>query len=112
MNDPTLVLPTLHYRGRSFHADSGWDCRVDDVSEFHTYAVEWFPAVIRFLVDGEVCFARSWRPSPPQVAPQPFDRPFSMILNMGVGTASGTNPVTAETPLPATFTVDYVKAWR
>ena len=94
------------------HADSGWDCRVDDVSEFHTYAVEWYPATIRFFIDGQQCFARTWRPAPPQVAPQPFDRPFGLILNMGVGTAGGTNPVSAETPLPAAYTVDYAKAWR
>ena len=35
-----------------------------------------------------------------------------MILNMGVGTAGGTNMVTSETRLPAMFTVDYAKAWR
>ncbi|MEZ0581095.1 family 16 glycosylhydrolase [Nocardioides sp. MH1] len=111
-NDPTLLLPTLHYRGRSFHADSGWHCRVDDPSEFHTYAVEWFPAVIRFAIDGTVCYTRTWRPTPPQALPQPFDKPFGMILNMGVGTVGGTNPVSGTTPLPATLTVDYAKAWR
>jgi len=28
------------------------------------------------------------------------------------GTASGVNTVSYATPLPATYTVDYVKAWR
>ncbi len=45
-------------------------------------------------------------------APQPFDQPFGIILNMGVGTADGSNQVTADTQLPATMRVDYVKAWR
>ncbi|KAA1420798.1 glycoside hydrolase family 16 protein [Nocardioides humilatus] len=111
-NDPTLVLPTLHYNGRNPHADSGWGCRVDDVTEFHTYAAEWFESVIRFLIDGQICFVRRWLPTAPQVAPQPFDKPFSLILNMGVGTATGTNAVSPATPLPAAFTVDYVKAWQ
>lgn len=111
-SDPTLVLPSLHYDGRVGAVDSGWGCRVADASAFHVYAVEWSPTGIRVLVDGEECFARSPQPDPPLVAPQPFDRPFSMILLMGVGTTRGTNPVTAATALPATFTVDYAKAWR
>ena len=111
-NDPSLVLPTLHYNGRSFHADSGWNCRVATVSKFHTYAVEWYPTGMRFFIDGSMCFARKWAPAAPQVAPQPFDHPFGMILSMGVGTATGSNVVSPETPLPANFTIDYAKAWR
>jgi len=111
-NEPTLVLPSLHFNGRDPRADSGWQCRVTDAGSYHTYAAEWSPTEIRFLIDGSVCFERSWTPTVPQVAPQPFDHPFSMILLMGVGTAAGTNPVSTATTLPATFTVDYAKAWR
>ena len=111
-SDPGIVLPTLHYNGRNFHADSGWNCRVADVSSFHTYAVEWYPSGMRFFIDGTMCFGRKWRPALPQVAPQPFDHPFGMILNMGVGTAAGSNVVSSETPLPATFIVDYARAWK
>jgi len=111
-NDPTLVLPTLHYDGSSFHADSGWKCRVADVSTFHTYTVEWYPTTMRFFIDGTMCYGRKWAPEHPLVAPQPFDHPFSMILNMGVGTPTGTNLVSSATELPATFVVDYAKAWR
>ena len=111
-NDPTLVLPSLHYDDRTFYGDSGWHCRVTNVSMFHTYAVEWAPTSMRFFIDGRACFERRWTPAPPLVAPQPFDHPFGIILNMGVGIIGGTNPVTSETRLPATFTVDYVKAWH
>jgi beta-glucanase (GH16 family) len=110
--DATRLLPTLHYNGRDPDADSGWDCRVADPTTFHTYTVEWLRTVMRFSIDGAVCFARSWTPDSPQVAPQPFDQPFSMILNMGVGPASGTNKVSWRTPFPATLVVDYAKAWR
>jgi hypothetical protein len=73
--------------------------------------MEWYPDVIRFFIDGAMCFERSWTPDG-LLAPQPFDQPFSMILNMGVGTLSGTNPVSADTPLPSTYVVDYAKVWR
>lgn len=111
-SDPQTVLPTLHYNGRNFHADSGWNCKVANVSTFHTYAVEWYPTGMRFFIDGSKCYERKWRPAAPQVAPQPFDHPFGMILNMGVGTAAGTNVVSEATPLPATFIVDYARAWK
>jgi len=111
-NDATLVLPTLHYNGDDSAADSGWDCRVSTPSSYHTYTVEWYPDVMRFFIDGTQCFERTWTPDSPLVAPQPFDQPFSMILNMGVGPLTGSNALSATTPLPATYTVDYAKAWR
>ena len=111
-SDPTLVLPSLHFLGRDGNVDSGWGCRVTDPSAYHTYAVEWLPTGMTFSIDGTVCYTRNPTPLAPLLAPQPFDHPFSMILNMGVGTPTGTNKVTATTPFPSTFTVDYAKAWR
>lgn len=109
---PTMVLPSLHYPGRGFWTDSGWWCSVADAGEFHTYAVEWTPEVMRFYQDGSQCYSRSWQPDSPLEAPQPFDHPFNIVLTMGVGGSSGNNAVTSETELPAHFEVDYVKAWR
>jgi hypothetical protein len=80
--------------------------------EYHTYTVVWLPTEISFFIDGTMCFTRMPTPAAPLVAPQPFDKPFSMILTMGVGTARGLNAVSWRTPLPATYRVDYVKAWR
>lgn len=111
-NDPTLVLPSLHFLGRDPLEHSGWGCRVGDVSAFHTYAVEWYRSFMRFLIDGQECWRTSWTPTAPLVAPQPFDHPFSLILNMGVGTSSGANKITSRTPFPSRYVVDYVKAWR
>lgn len=111
-SDPTLVLPSLHYNGRDYLVDSGWSCRVSDPSSYHTYTMDWQPAGLSFFIDGALCFTGTPTPDSPLVAPQPFDHPFSMILNMGVGTASGTNAVSSTTTLPATYTVDYAKAWR
>lgn len=111
-NDPTLVMPSLHYPGRDWLSDSSWDCRVADPSSYHTYTVDWQPTGISFFVDGALCYTRTPTPTSPLVAPQPFDHPFGMILSMGVGTATGHNIVSSTTQLPATYTVDYAKAWR
>lgn len=106
--EPDLVLPSLHFNGRDPDVDSGWDCRVDDVTRFHTYTVVWLPSVIRFFIDGERCFARTWTPDAPQLAPQPFDQDFSMILNLGVLTQG----LSWRTQFPVSLVVDYARAWR
>jgi len=106
--DPTLVLPSLHFNARDPEVDSGWDCRVTDSAAFHTYTVVWRPAVIRFFIDGSLCFARTPTPDSPQRRPQPFDHPFSMILNMGASTSG----LSWRTEFPAALVVDYAKAWR
>lgn len=111
-SDPALVMPTLHYKGEKVWVDNGYNCRVADPSNYHTYAVEWLTTGFSFFIDGKVCFTRTPAPDAPLVAPQPFDQPFSMILSMGVGPASGTNAVSSSTRLPGTFTVDYAKSWR
>ena len=90
------------------YGDSGWDCRVEDVTSFHTYTVVWRPSVIRFYIDGKTCFSRMPTPDSPQLAPQPFDREFSMILNLGVLTQG----LSWRTKFPAELVVDYAKAWR
>ncbi len=111
-SDPGLVMPSLHYPGRNFFADSGWGCRVADATQWHTYTVEWGTDEMRFFIDGSMCWRRSWTPDHPLVAPQPFDQPFNLVLTMGVGEGSGTNVVSPGTQLPATYVIDYVKAWR
>jgi beta-glucanase (GH16 family) len=109
---PDLVIPSLHFTGRDGKVDSGWNCKVEDVSDWHTYAVDWSATGFKFSIDGKVCFTRRPVPSAPLLAaPQPFDKPFSIVLNMGVGLKNGINKVDDNTPLPATLTVDYVKAW-
>ena len=99
--DPTLVLPSLHYKGRDYHADSGLglpDLRRQRVPHLRR-GVGSRPGS-SFFIDGSPCFSRTPVPDSPLVAPQPFDQPFSMILNMGVGMATGTNTVTARDTVP------------
>lgn len=109
---PDSVIPSLHYPGRDFWKDSGWWCTVSNVSDWHTYSLEWTPREMRVYQDGELCWSRVWEPDEPLTAPQPFDHAFNMILLMGVGPASGNNAVTDDTELPGEYVVDYVKAWK
>jgi beta-glucanase (GH16 family) len=110
---PDIVSPHIHMHDAAGvdHAP-GADCHVSDASEsFHTYTVEWLPTELRFLYDGVPCMTlRTWNPGPPLVAPQPFDKPFFMTLELALG--SGVNAPTASTPFPSGLVVDYVRAWK
>jgi beta-glucanase (GH16 family) len=109
---PDYVMPLLHYLGDSDDPmRANWFCTVGDVTDFHTYAMVWTPQAISFVYDGKTCMTNSaWSPDGLLTPPAPFDKPFFLLMNQGVG-ANG-NAVTDDTPLPATTDVDYVRVWR
>lgn len=105
---PDYVFPSLHYAGET-GADSGWwVCPVIDVTQFHTYAVEWTHDHFDFIYDGKVCFSRSPE-SVLEATGAPFDKPFFNVLSAGVG--GGDNAPVADSQFPASVTVEYVKTW-
>lgn len=128
--EPNRVLGTLHYGSpwpanahseRNFTFPDGG--RID---EFHTYALEWEPGVMRWYVDGQHYATQDfwWSSSrregnqggtPADESdlnpwPAPFDRPFYLILNLAVGGRFLGNP-DASTPFPAEMLVDFVRVY-
>ena len=82
----------------------------DTMSEkFHTYAVEWEPGVIRFLVDDAVTYTRS-RSDIPWID-KSFGRNFNIRLNMQVGGSWPGTP-TSSTQFPADYQVDWVRVYQ
>jgi beta-glucanase (GH16 family) len=76
---------------------------------FHTYAVEWEPGVIRFLVDDTVTYTRtssdiSW-------LDKSFGRNFNIRLNMQVGGSWPGTP-TASTQFPADYQIDWIHVYQ
>lgn len=127
---PSTVLGTLHYGGR-FPANT--HTSVDYIlphrgstADFHTYAVEWEPGRLRFLVDGVAYQTqRFWWSSgrrdqhggvtPGSDAdvhawPAPFDRAFYLVMNLAVGGNFLGNP-DATTVFPAEMVVDFVRVY-
>ncbi len=80
--------------------------------DFHTYAVEWEPGCIKWLIDGNVYNTiTSWYNDTSY--PAPFDEPFYILLNFAVG---GNFDSEARDP-DADFTsakmlVDYVRVYQ
>jgi beta-glucanase (GH16 family) len=108
---PNEILGTLH--GPGYSGGSGITASVDlgvPVSdEFHTYAVEWQPGLVRWYFDGTPY--HEVRPS--DVAPNAwvFDHPFFMLLNVAVGGNLG-GPVFPDTIFPRSMVVDYVRLYQ
>jgi beta-glucanase (GH16 family) len=77
---------------------------------FHTFAVEWEPGVMRFYVDGLLYKTRT--PADlPAGRTWVFDHPFFIILNVAVGGYWPGNP-DASTIFPQQMLVDYVRVYQ
>jgi beta-glucanase (GH16 family) len=109
-----IVSPHVHaHDAAGVDQAPGAYCHVANAAEsFHTYTVEWLPSNgIRFLYDGTLCMTlRTWNPGPPLVAPQPFDKPFFINLQLALG--FGANAPTTSTPFPSDLVIDYVRVWK
>jgi autotransporter-associated beta strand protein len=111
------VAGTIHYGGTWPNNVSSESVRIlpagQTIADFHTYAVEWDVSPVprlRWYVD-DVLYATktSWWSSGGS-SPAPFDKPFSMLLNLAVGGNYVGSP-NGSTPFPATMQVDYVRAF-
>jgi len=78
--------------------------------DFHTFAVEWEPNVVRFYVDGLLYKTRTPADLPAGKS-WVFDHPFFVILNVAVGGGFPGNP-DATTVFPQQMLVDYVRVYQ
>jgi beta-glucanase (GH16 family) len=77
-------------------------------TDFHLFAVEWSPGVIRWFVD-DVHYLTV---TPDQADGEwVFDHPFYIILNVAVG-GNFVGPPDGSTVFPQTMLIDYVRAYR
>ncbi len=108
--EPRNVYGTVHGPGYSgAHAVSKWRTLEQDVSDdFHTFAVEWEPNVIRWYVDGDLYHTLT-----PEGVPGAwvYDHDFFIILNLAVGGYWPGYPDETST-FPQTLLVDYVRVYQ
>jgi beta-glucanase (GH16 family) len=78
--------------------------------QFHLFAIEWEPGVVRFYVDRHLYVTRT--PADLRAGWQwVFDHPFFLVLNLAVGGDWPGSP-DATTRFPKTMLVDYVRVYR
>ena len=100
-----LDVPYVHYSNTDLDPNSTtYTCRINP-TQFNTYGLEWTPTTLTMLYNGHVCLTDMWLNGP-----APFNQPFFIALTQAIG-LSGSNAVTANTTLPATTEIDWVRAW-
>jgi beta-glucanase (GH16 family) len=112
--EPSIVHGTFH--GPGYSGGSGISAayalpngqKFSD--DFHTFAVEWEPNVMRFYVDGLLYKTRTPADLPAGTS-WVFDHPFFVILNVAVGGGFPGNP-DASTVFPQRMLVDYVRVYQ
>ncbi|QQS30411.1 MAG: glycoside hydrolase family 16 protein [Sphingobacteriales bacterium] len=108
---PQIINGTLHgpgySGGNSITGAYGLENDRYD-SNFHTFAVEWFPDRIDFFVDDYLY----QRIEPNEVNGEwVYDHPFFMILNVAVGGNYVGFP-TEQTPFPQKMIIDYIRVYN
>ena len=114
------ILGTIHF-GKVWPGNTFASTEIHEpavLSGFHTFAVEWEPAKITWLVDGRVYAVRhanEWFTGGSQVPGAPFDQPFHLIINLAIGgklaEGRGTGGV-QDRDFPKRFEIDWVRVWR
>jgi len=112
--EPSIVHGTFHGPGYSgaggITAAYQLPGRQKFSDDFHTFAVEWEPNVMRFFVDGLLYQTRTPADLPTGTS-WVFDHPFFIILNVAVGGGWPGNP-DATTVFPQRMLVDYVRVYQ
>ena len=108
---PSVVKGTLHgpWPWAPHGVGSSLGSSTSLASGFHVYGVEWTPDQISFLFDGAV-YGTVTPADLPAGAPWPFQHPFFLLLNLGVGGVATGTPVPAR--FPARMIVDWVRVWQ
>lgn len=113
-SEPSSVHGSLHGPGYSgSHSLTGTYTLPDHArfaDDYHVFAVEWEPGVIRFYVDDVLYETRSATQLPPG-AHWAFDHPFYVLLDLAVGGNWPGSPDGTST-FPARMLVDYVRVYR
>eukprot|EP00884_Botryococcus_braunii_P008280 jgi/Botrbrau1/17453/Bobra.0054s0042.1 len=89
-----LVYNTVHFSNANGYAYIGTTAPLSDPQNWHTYALDWKPTSLSWLIDGRVVQTVScdqWSTADPTDYPKksscgaPFDVDFYIILNVAVG---------------------------
>lgn len=110
-NDAGNVHASTHSKDRNFKIPAGNPTAAQKLTnvdtEFHLYALQWYPDRIEMYYDNIMMFSYS----NPNIGwtSWPFDKRFHLILNVAVGGSWG--GVVNDAAMPQRMTVDYVRVY-
>jgi beta-glucanase (GH16 family) len=111
--EPAMVHGTMHGPGYSGGNGISGSTTLPSgafADDFHVYAVEWTPGLVRWLVDDKE-YHRVTPANLPSGAMWVFDHPFFLLINVAVGGAWPGDPDATST-YPQQMVVDYVRVYR
>jgi len=111
--EPNIVHGTMHGPGYSVNgigAAYSLPAGQRFADDFHVYAIEWEPGVVRWYVDDQL-YQTLTRASIPPGTNWVVDHPFYVLLNVAVGGGWPGNP-DASTQFPQQMVVDYVRVYQ
>jgi beta-glucanase (GH16 family) len=113
---PNQVMGTIHGPGYNGGASFGGDLPLEEpvANNFHLFAIEWEPELIRWSVDGilyhtavpEDIYGTGRTPKP-----WVFEHPFFIILNLAIGGTFG-GELDPGLTFPVQMLVDYVRVYE
>ena len=107
---PDTIYGTAHFSKNGKHAASGNKLQTDPPSsDFHVYAVEWYPAHMDFFFDQQ-----KYHTFPLDKATDkgdnPFQKPQYLLLNLALGGSWG--KTIDDSILPQKYLIDYVRVYQ
>ena len=118
-NSTNINYGTIHYGEPHKQSQGTFTLAEGDfASDFHTFAIEWEPGLIKWFVDGEQYYEENdWftkeSDAEEKPYPAPFDQPFHVILNVAVGGDwPGSPDETTVFDDRASMKVDYVRMFQ
>lgn len=118
---PNQTTGAIHYGGKwpnNTYSGGEYDMpNGQDISQFHTYAVEWEPGEIRWYLDDKEIFKKNnWYTTDENGEkysfPAPFDQEFYIILNLAVGGWFDNDLLPSDEFTEAEMLVDYVRVYE
>lgn len=118
VNIATTIYGTIHFGG-AWPNNTYLSCTrsggVDYSQDFHVYAVDWQPGLIRWFIDGVAYCTRGesqwYSTAAPGDPDAPFDQMFHFLLNVAVGGNFPGNP-NGSSVFPQEMIVDWVRVYQ
>jgi beta-glucanase (GH16 family) len=107
------VFGTIHFGGEfpsNIFTGETYTVPTNVRDEFHTYAIEWDPAEIRWYVDDVLYSVKNSWFSTGGAFPAPFDEAFYILFNVAVG-GNLPGPPNDSTVFPVAMEVDWVRVY-
>jgi beta-glucanase (GH16 family) len=104
---PGVSVSALHYSADLAGMQQGLNMDVCAARRgvWNTFRLEWSPTRIEFFVNGRSCLVNT-------SGDQAFQKRYILNFTQAIGPEDMGNMPVAQTPMPATYQVDYVRVWE